>query len=192
MRFKILIVIAVAVVMLPWVITGCDRQQLAPPGSAVIARVRGYAITAGEFEEAFTLSAFAARADKLQARRECLDWLINQKLILLDAQRHDLDKSPDFMKSIEKFWAQSLLSVAMEERSLELRKEVRVREVDVRRIYDNMVKDGVTTKSFEDVYPQIKWQAEKQAEAQLLNSWINGLRKGADVSINDVMLMSMK
>ena len=69
---------------------------------------------------------------------------------------------------------------------------VAVRDEDIRRIYENMVKDGVTTKPLNDIYPQIKWQAEKQLEVQLLNGWIGSLRKDAAVKINDDVLKSLK
>ncbi len=191
MTRKTLIVLIIAVLVLLVVVAGKNARS-PRDGSFVLANVNGYQIMADEFEEGFSTSAFAARDDKLQARREYLETLIDQKLILLDAQRQNLDKAPDFLKSVEKFWAQSLLTVAVGKKTLELHKGINVRDEDVRRIYDDMVKDGVTVKPLSQVYPQIKWQAEKQLDTQLLNRWIHGLRQGASVSVDENALKALK
>ncbi len=130
-------------------VTGCDSRKPAKPASPVIAMVSGYDIRQNEFEEGFATSAFVARADRIKAREEYLDMLINQKLILLDAQKKNIDKDPDFLSSVERFWAQSLLTVALSQKTQELQKGVNIREDDVRRIYDNMIKvENSNSRSF--------------------------------------------
>ena len=193
MRSKILIVCLVAVVLAVLAVwkAGCISRP-AKAAAPVLARVNGYEILADEFEEGFMTSAFSARADKLEARREYLGTLVNQKLILLDAQKKDLDKDPDFLRSVERFWAQSLLTTAMGIKTLELHRGVRVQDEEIRGIYAGMVKDGVTDKPFDAVYPQIKWQAEKQLEARLLEQWVQGLRASAVVSVDENVLRGLK
>jgi hypothetical protein len=177
------------VLLIAFAAVGCAKQQ---PPEEVIAKVNDYEISVSEFEEGFASSAYASREDKLQARREYLGSLIDRKLILQDAQKKNIDKDKDFLKSIERFWEQSLLTVALGLKTQELSKSVRVREEDTRRIYDGMVKDGITTKAYEDVYPQIKWQAQKQIEGQKLGDWIEGLKKGASIKIDEDLLKRLK
>ena len=43
--------------------------------------------------------------------------MINQKLILLDAEKRGLDKNKEFLKMVENFWQQSLLTMAMQEKA---------------------------------------------------------------------------
>jgi hypothetical protein len=180
------------IILSAFTLTGCSGGQPAKPKAPVLATVNGCEIRADEFEQGFASSAYAGRDDALQARREYLDALMNQKLIILDAQKKNMDKTPDFLNSVERFWAQSLLTVALGRKTLELHKGINVQEDDARRIYENMVKDGVTTRPFEDVYPQIKWQAETERESQLLKEWIDGMRKGASVSVNENVLKALK
>jgi len=45
-----------------------------------------------------------------------LNNMINQKLILLDAEKKGLDKNKEFLKMVENFWQQSLLTMAMQEK----------------------------------------------------------------------------
>jgi len=160
--------------------------------SPVVAKVSSYEIRADELAEGFLTSAYAARADKVQARREYLDTLIDQKLILLDAQKRGLDKAPDFLKSVEKFWAQSLLAVAVGKKAKEMDQGITVRDEDIRRVYESAVKGGVTEKPLQDVYPQIKVQAQKAQEGQLLKGWIEGLRQNTAVSVDEDVLKTMK
>ena len=50
---------------------------------------------------------------------EFLKNMITQKLILLDAERRGLDRDPQFLKMIENFWQQSLLTFALQEKTKE-------------------------------------------------------------------------
>ena len=192
MRSKLLFVGIAAVLIGVSVYCWRGGNKPAPDVSPVIANVSGYEIRADEFNEDFATSAYSVRTDKLQARREYLNTLIDQKLILLDAQKKGLDKAPNFLTSVEKFWAQSLLTEALGKKTLELGQGITVRDEDVRRIYEDMVKGGVTEKPLSEVYPQIKWQAQRQLEGQLLKGWIESLRQGASVSVNEGALRADK
>ena len=192
MKLNTILFLAVIILSGTFTLTGCGRGQPPRSKAPLVATVNGCEIRADEFQQGFASSAYAGRGDALQARREYLDALVNQKLIILDAQKKDMDKTPDFLNSVERFWAQSLLTVALGRKTIELHKGINVREEDARRIYENMVKDGVTTRPFEDVYPQIKWQAETERESQLLKEWMEGLRRGASVSVNENVLKALK
>jgi len=168
-------------------LAGCGPQPRPPQGKVVLT-VNNYEVTKSEFEEGFVSSTFADRDDKAQARADYLDNLINQKLIVLDAQKRQLDRSQDFLRSIERFWEQSLMTVALGVKTREISKSLDIREDELKRFYDNMVKEGITTKSYQDVYPQIKWQAQKQMESRLLGEWMKGLRADAKVSFDKELL----
>lgn len=96
-------------------ILGCQSKE---PPQAVVARVGTYVITKDEFDEAYKNSA-QAREHDLSYRSAFLNNMINQKLILLDAQRRGLDRDPQFLKMVENFWQQSLLTFALQEKNRE-------------------------------------------------------------------------
>ena len=170
------------VVLFCLALVGCGKAE---SPKKVVAAINDYRVTLDEFEEGFAQSAYAARLDKEKSRQEYLDNLINQKLILQDAQKKNLDKDKEFLRSIERFWEQSLLTVAIGVKAKEINGAMVVPEDQIRKLYDQMLKEGLTTKSYEEMYPQIKWQAAKQFEAQMLSNWMDGLRRGADVKINE-------
>ncbi|MBI3601966.1 MAG: hypothetical protein HY209_03640 [Candidatus Omnitrophica bacterium] len=166
-------------------LVGCSKPQ--EPKEAV-ASINGYAVTLDEFEAGFTQSPFASREDKAKARKDYFNNLINQKLILQDAQQKNIDKDKEFLKSIEHFWEQSLLTVALGVKTKEIAGSLRISQENIRRLYDQMVKEGATTKSYEELYPQLKWQAQKQMESQALNDWIETLRKNAQIKVSKDLL----
>ncbi len=96
-------------------VLGCQSKE---PQQPVVARVGPYVITQDEFEEAYKNSA-QAQAHNPFYRSAFLNNMINQKLILLDAERRGLDREAQFLKMIENFYQQSLLTMALQEKTKE-------------------------------------------------------------------------
>ncbi|MBF0485356.1 MAG: hypothetical protein HQL16_02460 [Candidatus Omnitrophica bacterium] len=170
-------------------LAGCGRAE---PPKEIIARVNDYQISLEQFENGFAQSPYAAREDKALARKDYLNSLISQKLILEDAQKKNIDKQKEFLASVEHFWEQSLLTVSVGMKTKEIDGSVHVPQEAIRKLYDQMIKDGVTTKTYEEIYPQISWQAAKQLETEKLNAWIESLRKGANIKVNTDLLKAGK
>jgi len=93
---------------------GCGNSE--PPSSQdVVAQVGNYTITRQEFDDAYKDSSYGALGT-YASRQAFLNNMINQKLILLDAENRGLDKNKEFLKMVESFWQQSLLTMAMQEK----------------------------------------------------------------------------
>jgi hypothetical protein len=134
-------------------IAGCTCP--AEKNRDVLARINNYEITKEEFEEEFKASGFS-RFDTDESRKEFLDSLIDQKLILQEAQQKGLDKELGFLKAIERFWEQSLLKIALDKKTKEIAGSVSVKDREL----------------------------SKAKESQLMEEWLNSLRKNADIKIN--------
>lgn len=104
--------VALAVLM----IAGCKSQV---KDRQILAKINNYEITKDEFEEEFSDSGFAA-SDTEESRRKFLENLIDRKLILQEAQAKGLDKEKAFLKSIERFWEQSLLKIAVDRKARDI------------------------------------------------------------------------
>lgn len=161
-------------------VLGCTGK---PKNKEMLAKVNNYEITRQEFEEEFKASSFG-RDNTLESRKEFLDNLINQKLILQDAQRKDLDKENNFLKMIEKFWEQSLLKLALERKTKEIAGSAMVSDKTIEDTYNKMLKEGKTDKTYDQMYQRIKWEITKLKESQEMNNWISELHKGSDIKIN--------
>ncbi len=161
-------------------ILACQKQ---PPDKLVLVKVNDYVLSREEFEENFKNSIYGAN-DTLESRKEFLNNLINQKLILQDAQAQGLDKQKGFLKTIERFWEQSLMKVALDKKSKGISGSVSISDDIIKEAYDNMAQAGKADKSYEQLKDQIKWQLIKLKETQLMNDWVDNLRKNAQVKIN--------
>ena len=96
-------------------VLGCQPK---PSAEKTVARIGDYVITQEDFDEAYKSSSYALQ-DSAAARQAFLENMINQKLIILDAQARGLDRDKNFLRMIENFWEQSLLTVALQEKTKE-------------------------------------------------------------------------
>jgi len=170
-------------------VAGCGVNQ--PGNNPVLVKVNNYEITREEFEREFKDSRYAS-ADTPEARKEFLDNLISRKLILQDAQARGLDKDKAFLRAIERFWEQSLLKIYLDQKTREIAAGAGVDDKMIEAVYKKLVQEGKTDKTYQEMYPQIKWQIAKAKEADLMNAWIAQLRARADIRVNDVYLNNKK
>jgi hypothetical protein len=166
-------------------VISCARKPF--PEKAVLVKINDYEITKAEFEKEFKASGFG-RLDDVASRRAFLDNLINRKLILQDAQKQGLDKDTDFLKLIEKFWEQSLLKLALDRKTRQIAKSLAMGEEEVRQAYEKMAQEGKADKPWEDMRSQIAQEISKAKEAQEMDRWIEGLRRDAQIKIDDSLL----
>lgn len=169
-------------------VCACQRQSV---DKAALVTVNSYELTKEEFEGDFRNSIYGSN-DTLESRKEFLNNLVNQKLILQDAQAQGLDKKKSFLKIIEGFWEQSLMKAALEKKSKDISGSVSVSNDIVKEAYDNMAQSGKTEKPYEEMKEQIRWQLIRLKETQLMNDWVDNLRKNAQIKINYDLLKSGK
>jgi hypothetical protein len=167
------------------IIFGCSCQPKVK--KTILAKINNYEITKEEFEQEFKSSPYS-RADTLGSRKEFLQNLINRKLILQDAEAGGLAKEPGFLKMIERFWEQSLLKLALDQKTKEIAGAAFVSDKTVEEAYQNMRRDGKTDKTYDQMYNQIKWEITKLKETQMLNNWMSGLRNKAEIKVNESLL----
>ncbi len=97
------------------VLGGCGSS---PEPKEVVAKVGPYVITKEEFEDSYKDSSYGTQKTQ-ESRQAFLNNMINQRLILLDAEKRGLDKDKDFLKMVENFWQLSLSTVALQEKTKE-------------------------------------------------------------------------
>jgi hypothetical protein len=169
-------------------VTGCNP---APKDKQILAKINNYEITLDEFQEEFRDSPYA-RNETPESKKEFLNNLINRKLILQDAQKRGLDRDKSFLKMIERFWEQSLLKLAIDKKTQEIAGSVSVSDKEIEDAYNNLLKEGKTDKTYDQMYQQIKWEINRSKQTQYLNDWINQLHKKADIKVNYDLLKQDK
>ena len=155
----------------------------APKNDQIVAKINNYEISINEFNDEFEDSSYG-RNETLDSKKDFLNNLINRKLILQNAQKEGLDKDKDFLKMIEKFWEQSLLKLAIDKKTKDVAGSVSANDKEIEDVYANMVKEGKTEKTYEQMYQQIKWELTRSKQTQQLNDWMNQLHKKASIEVN--------
>ncbi len=173
-----------AVFFLLLIIFGCAQKS---PGKKVLARINNYEISKDEFYNEFKESIFGAQEDA-QASREFLNHLINQKLILQDAQEKGFDKKKEFLSAIENFWEQTLLKMALEKKIQEFTGSFTINQQEIRSLYNSRVQAGIINSTYEQAWPLLQKEISKNKEMQALSAWIDKLRKKAKIQVNEQLL----
>jgi hypothetical protein len=174
----------VALLFLFTFVIGCAQKD---PGKQALARINNYEISKEEFEQEFKASIFGAK-DTPGARREFLNHLINQKLILQDAQENGLDRTRGFLGAIENFWEQTLLRTALEQKIEKLAGSFSVTEQEVRSLYNRRLESGFFNTTYDNAAPMLRREISRNKETQALSAWIDKLHSKAKVEINEGLL----
>lgn len=148
-----------------------------------LVKINNYTITPQEFNEEFRASAYA-KDNTLESKREFLNMLIRRKLVLQDAQARGLDKDKEFLKSIERFWEQSLLKRMMDEKSKDITGSATISDNAIQAVYNKLKSEGKADKPYEQMYSQIKWSLAQIQESGAINAWLALLYKQANIKIN--------
>ncbi len=111
---------------------GCSGRE-----SDVIARVGNYEITALEMDDMLTRVSFpdATFDDELTYKRAKLDTMINQRLLILGAYEHGIDRDQEIARVVLANQQQFLLDVLF---LREIADKVTVTESEIREFYDNL------------------------------------------------------
>lgn len=179
----------VLILMVSFIAVGCCQLNKQKKNK-VLVRINNYEITVDEFNKDFNDSAYARR-DDTQSKKDFLNFLIDKKLMLQEAQGLGLDKEKSFLDMVESFWEQSLLKLIIEKKSKEIASSVQVSDKEIQDAYQTLLKQGKVDKDYYMVRDQIRWDLIKEKETKMMNDWINSLKAKADIEI-DYKLMDPK
>jgi len=125
--YKILLILIFALV------SGCSPSA---SNKEVLVKIDNYSMSPEDFVGEIKAIPDFRRGSKTD--EELLQDIIEEKLILLQAQREGLDKQAPFMKLIERFWEQSLLRAITEKKMKEFLETVSVTEEEMKSCYEKM------------------------------------------------------
>jgi hypothetical protein len=173
-----------AIGMLSALITGCAKEY---DKNQVVAQVNNYSVTINDFKhEAGMIIPGASKELILQD-------IITKELLLQEAQKMKLDKNKIFMKEIEDYWKQSLIKRLISIKGEEFLAIAKVSAAEVMAEYNRMSQASADKiRSFEQMSLQIQDRLRAKKAQVFLDSWINSLRKNADIKNYETVLHSIK
>ncbi|GEM_PF-694093 len=117
---------------------------------------------------------------------EWLGRLIERELLVQEAQRLGLDREPEFMKTIERFWKEALIKLLLDRKIQEISDRIHVYDPEIESRYQKILKESPAqavglTELKEDIRQTLR--EEKQEEA--MEKWVSELRSKSRVVINE-------
>ncbi len=125
---------------------------------------------------------------------EWLSRMIEREILVQEAQRLGLDRNPEFMQSIERFWKEALIKQLLNRKEKEISALTHVYEPDVEAKYQEIVKDKAPDETVEPLpilREQITRTVQQDKESQALESWISDLRKQAQIAVDQEALSQL-
>lgn len=113
--------------------TGCS-------GEKVVAEFKGGKITLSEFERELNAlpPAIKSRYSTPQGKKEFLEQLVQQRLIMLKAEEEGIDKDPEILRIIEQHKRNLIQNKMMQKIT---NRTIDITEDELRRYYDSNIKD---------------------------------------------------
>ncbi len=156
------------------------------PDSETAIYIDGLRFSPGEFKQAYKDARFAEYRG--MGHREFLDSFITRKLILLEAEKAGLDKDPEFLRDVQRFWEQALLKAMLERKSGELARDMEVPAREVDNFYRAHKSRDFAGKNLEEVREQIRWMLFKRKQNNAVEEWVDSLRGKAVIRVDDKKL----
>ncbi len=172
--------LAVSVLLMPFLMTGCGKKQAGEPAAI---RINNFSMSPQEFEESF--QEYKIGEDTPENRANYLNNLITRKVILLEAQRMGLDTQKDFLRSIENFWEQSLLTVVIDAKTREFLDGLPVTEREIQDYYEQWSAENPDKRRpLEEVRSLVAWRVKAAKESKALEDWTDGLIQKAKITVD--------
>ena len=90
--------------VLSFILTGCGKQD---SESLILATIGDYNMTIEDFKEEVTHSPYAIQ--NISDKKYLLELAIRKQVLIQEAQKQGLDRNKSFMKTIERYWEQTLI-----------------------------------------------------------------------------------
>ena len=97
----------------------CGCKNIEPQGE-ILATINGYVLTVDQFKQEIAHSPYATSS--VVNKKDLVDLIIYRELLIQEAQRQGLDRNDDFMRSIERYWKQTLVKEVLKSENQRLGK----------------------------------------------------------------------
>ena len=141
-------------VILSIALAGCAKEK---PSKESLATIGDYSIYKEDLVSEAELYPPAYR--KTVTKEEMLSGLIEKKIMLMEAHRQGLDKKPEFLRMVQRFWEQSLLRSLLDKKSKEMLSSLRGTD-----------------------------EERNEKAGRMMQEWADGLEKNVTVRINKEVL----
>jgi len=183
---KIIVCLILLIVSLPLV--SCSPEDKTEKDE-IVARINDCSLTLSEYQNQLNSILNLNEEYKLtrEAREASLEELIRKELLIQEAKRLELDRTDKFIRTIERYWESTLIRNLMEIKGEEFTKRTLVSEEEIEATYNDMKKRGEEL-PLENMQEEITERIREAKKTQMLEQWIEGLRKAAKIETNQELI----
>lgn len=168
-------------------LTGCGSDT-SQEQKEIVIQVNDSKICLEEFNELVKFETYADPDLKLtdENRDKFIDYLVTKELMIQHASLINLDRKPEFILAIEKYWESTLICNLLDLKSEELKKKILITDGAIGQYYTQN-KDEFE-RPLAEVKDDIKKIIEREKLEEMLKEWTEGLKQGADIKIDKEMI----
>ncbi|MFH2218494.1 MAG: SurA N-terminal domain-containing protein [Pseudomonadota bacterium] len=176
------------VIILSLLLLSCTQQS--SEKQKAVAKINNFVLPVKEFEEKLVQDLNVEPDFKLTkgAKKDFLEQLIREELLVQEAVRLKLDREDEFIRAIERFWKATLIRDVMELKSRSIDKTTYVSQEEIDAYYADLKKTGLEPADKEDIRDYIIRELKEKKKSEKLKEWIEDLRKNARVEIDQETL----
>lgn len=128
-----------AVMLLHCLVLAC-RQEEARRNDEIVVKVNNHPVYQAEFWERLDSRADMTSSSHIskEAKKACIDIIVERALIVQEAVKEGLNKEKTFIRSVERYWEQTLISNLLKKKEAEFEKMLVVNDDEIVNYYKLM------------------------------------------------------
>jgi len=171
---------------------GCAKK---PDKSRIVAEINNYQVTIDDFRQKARMTApnmlLESNAEKVKG--QVMEDIINEELLLQEAQKMKLDKDKGFMREIENYWKQALIKSLAVKKGEEFLAASEVSDEEIKAEYDSMSKEWQAASGpHGQAVAQIRERLRMKKARDAFERWNAGLKNSAVIKKREDVLKGVK
>lgn len=122
------------------------------------------------------------------AKEDMVNGIIRKELLLQEASKMGLDRDPEFMSAIERYWEATLIKMLMEQKSRQIHKTTLVSSQDINKQYEAYRQKNKSLPPLAKIEKEIAAQILEEKKARIIEEWVASLRENAEINVDDSIL----
>ncbi len=177
------VIIALLFLPLLWACSDSKTKEEAP----AVLTINEYQMTREAFQAVCQadLEFNEAYKTSMEGQKIILDRIIRKELLIQAAKKRGLDKQPEFMAAIERYWEATLIKLLMQEKGEEIKKTTLVTQKEIEAAYQAHKAANASLPPLSKIEKQIADQILAEKKTQALDKWIKSLYEKADIIIDE-------
>lgn len=170
-------------------IVGCAVEDTTDQD--ILARINDYRLPLAQFEQELADDMEMNDAFKLtdDARFQFLERMIRRELLIQEAKKMGLDRKPEFVRTIEKYWEATLIRNLMVHKNQQLMQTVTIDEAQIDAACSKFFGSACGSGQKDAALRQkVRAQLLEEKAAEQLEAWAQQLRDRAQVKIESHLL----